>query len=327
MTEKNKLAIQKYLNKHKESVIVDIAIKDYNKSNFYIALVFNSKIEKFKVLYIPLDVVTKNIEYYVCYQFINITLVNYILETIHKAKDIYKKTAFRDKTNKNISSYYIEINTYIAGENYTFKTTKYIPKEWTFLYEVIVILFEHTPTIMHELCSDILAVIDNRTDNIDYQVSLDFDLFKDDLTTQFGSSKPLKISYLEKINGMYFSIIDDELVIADYIASKKVLNLYCSVPHNHNIDKNKINQYFSSIISSIRNGEFKKFYKIMVNDSGVENDDSNNKYYLCYGIRNDCFKVIESFAKSLLPINKYRDGMVKIIGENKEVLEGQIKGI
>ena len=78
------LVIQKYLKKKKERVLLDLYIRDYNKSNFYIALVFNKRIEKFKVLFIPLDVCeNKYIEDYICYQFIDISSVNYILNTIN----------------------------------------------------------------------------------------------------------------------------------------------------------------------------------------------------------------------------------------------------
>ena len=57
------LVIKNYLRKKRESVIIDLIIRDYNKSNFYIALVFNSRIEKFKVLYIPLEKFALNKKY------------------------------------------------------------------------------------------------------------------------------------------------------------------------------------------------------------------------------------------------------------------------
>ena len=53
MAKEIQLAVSKYLKKKKESVVVDLYIRDYNKTNFYIALVYNAKIEKFKVLFIP----------------------------------------------------------------------------------------------------------------------------------------------------------------------------------------------------------------------------------------------------------------------------------
>ena len=257
MTDKIKLAVSKYLKRKKERVIIDLVISDYNKSNFYVGLVFNSKIEKFKVLFIPMDVVDDNIEEYVCYQFINLNLVNYILETIDNSKDIYKDAKVRDKVNKMINSYYIEINTHVGREDYTFKTTKYIPKEWMFLYETILILFEHCPNILHGLCEDIMGVLDVREDEILYQKSIDFDLFKGDLDKIFNNCNLLDVSYLEKVNGMYFSIIDNELVIVDYNNDKNVLNLYCT--NNENFD-----DHFYSCLLKIRENAFNKFYKLYI---------------------------------------------------------------
>lgn len=312
--EKIKLVILKYLKKKKEKVIVDLIIKNYNKSNFYIALVFNTKIEKFKVLFIPLDASLYNISEYVCYQFINITLVNYILETIYNAKDRYSDPIVRDKSNKNITNYYIEINTYVGSENYTFKTTKYIPKEWIYFYEVILILFEHIPNVMNGLCEEILAVLDNREDMIEYQKSIDFNIFTDDIEKEFGKCSLLNVSYLEKVNGVYFAIIDNQLIIAQYITFKNILNLYCT--------DSQYNKYFYTLIVAIRNDNFKSFYKIMVVDNIDDFDDNRLiKYYLCYGIHNNCFEIIDGSYVSLLPISKYRDGLIRIMGDKAEELE------
>lgn len=321
MAEEVKLAVSKYLKKKKENVVIDLIISNYNKTNFYIALVYNAKIEKFKVLFIPLDVVDdNNIEEYVCYQFINVVLVNHILETIKDNKDRYKDSNVRDKVNKMIDNYLIEINTHVGKENYTFKTTKYLPKEWCFFYEVILILFEHVPNVMGGLCKDILAVLDDSEDIIEYQMSIDFDLYKDDIDKVF-KDELLEVSYLEKVNGMYFGIINDKLVIVDYIGNKKVLNLYCT--------DDDYNKYFYSCLKAIREEKFNNFYKLMVVDEKSDFDKTNviAKYYLCYGIKNDCFQIIEGADTSLLPVNKYRDGLVKFIGDNNYELEKMIKDI
>ena len=220
MAKEIQLAVSKYLKKKKESVVVDLYIRDYNKTNFYIALVYNAKIEKFKVVFIPLDVVDNEIDDYVCYQFINVMLVNHILETIKDSKDRYIDSSVRDRVNKMIDNYYIEINTHVSSEDYSFKTTKYLPKDWVFFYEVILILFEHVPNVMSGLCKDILAVLDDSEDIIEYQMSIDFDLYKDDIDKVF-KDELLDVSYLEKANGMYFGIIENDLVIIDYIGNKK----------------------------------------------------------------------------------------------------------
>ena len=276
--------------------------------------------EKFKVLFIPLDVVDNEIDDYVCYQFINVVLVNHILETIKDSKDRYLDSSIRDRVNKMISNYYIEINTHVGSEDYKFMTTKYLPKEWIFFYEVILILFEHVPNVMSGLCKDILAVLDDSEDIIEYQMSIDFDLYKDDIDKVF-KDELLDVSYLEKANGMYFGIIENDLVIVDYIGNKKLLNLYCT-----NDDYKK---YFYSCLMAIREEKFNDYYKLMVVDKKEDFEMTNvvAKYYLCYGIKNDCFQIIEGTSTSLLPVNKYRDGLVKIIGENNHELEKMIKNI
>ena len=320
MAKEIQLAVSKYLKKKKESVVVDLYIRDYNKTNFYIALVYNAKIEKFKVLFIPLDVVDNEIDDYVCYQFINVMLVNHILETIKDSKERYIDSSVRDRVNKMINNYYIEINTHINSENYSFKTTKYLPKEWVFFYEVILILFENVPNVMSGLCKDILAVLDDSEDIIEYQMSIDFDLYKDDIDKVF-KDEVLDVSYLEKANGMYFGIIENDLVIVDYIGNKKLLNLYCT-----NDDYKK---YFYSCLMAIREEKFNDYYKLMVVDKKEDFEMTNviAKYYLCYGIKNDCFQIIEGTNTSLLPVNKYRDGLVRIIGNNNCELENMIKGV
>ena len=151
--------IKKYLKKNHETVVIDLIIEDYNNSNFYMGLVFNSKIEKFKVLFIPLDIVLgKDIASYTCYQFIQVSLVNYILETLDKNKELYKLDSFRYRRKEEETSYRITIHTSVRGQKNSFEATKYIPKDWLFLFEIIVILFEHAPNIVNELCKDLLTL-------------------------------------------------------------------------------------------------------------------------------------------------------------------------
>ena len=45
------------LQKRKEKVVLDLYLRDYDCSNYYFAIVYNSKIEKFKVLMVPLDAI------------------------------------------------------------------------------------------------------------------------------------------------------------------------------------------------------------------------------------------------------------------------------
>ncbi len=323
--------VRKYLKKRKEQVILELIIRDYDKSNFYIALVFNTKIEKFKVLFIPFDVVDKrNLDEYVCYQFIHVSLVNYILQTFRHSRKIYLDDNFRDHLNRNISNYYIELHTYIDGEDYTFVTTQYIPKEWIFLFEVIVILFEHVPNIMGELCKTILMPFDDSADIIEYKTSFNFNLFEDDLTQIFSPSVVFmgeelyskhNVLFLEKVNGKYFAIVHGHIVVVEYNEDKKVLNSYCDC------SSPGYDAHIYAVIRGILDQQFRPFYKLMVVDDKDDFSLPNviARYYLCYGMENDALLVIHGSKKKYLPLSMLLEGLIKVISDPNRELEKQIR--
>lgn len=307
------LVIQKYLKKKKERVLLDLYIRDYNKSNFYIALVFNKRIEKFKVLFVPLDVCeNKYIEDYICYQFIDISSVNYILNTINDNDKLIRNDIFRNKINKYINSYYIEINTHINKRDYKFVTTRYIPSEWLFMFDVVVTLFERIPSFMNELCREILAVFSNSNEAIDYKYSIDFDLINDDFSTLlFDTSEVHEVLFLEFIGGKYFAIVNNVLVVVEY-NPRKILNLYCSSDDD---------SYIYSVLVAIRNKSYKKFYKLMVVDDKHDFEVGVAEYYLCYGLEKDKFLIISGDKLETLDKRLYEDGLIKILDSDLELDE------
>lgn len=312
------LVIQKYLKKKKERVLLDLYIRDYNKSNFYIALVFNKRIEKFKILFIPLDVCEdRYISDYVCYQFIDISSVNYILNTINDNDNLIKDEKFRNRLSKYINSYYIEINTHINKRDYKFVTTRYIPKDWIFMFDIIVSLFERTPAFMSELCKEILAVFGDPNEAIDYKYSVNFDLAKDDFSKLlFDTNKVHEVSFLEFVGGKYFSIVDGVLVVVQY-NPKKILNLYCS---------SKDDSYIYSVLVAIRNKSFRKFYKLMVVDEKHDFEVGVARYYLCYGLENSKFLIISGDKLETLDRSLYDEGLVKIV-DSDELLDSKLKKV
>lgn len=305
------LVIQKYLKKKKERVLLDLYIRDYNKSNFYIALVFNKRIEKFKVLFVPLDVCeNKYIDDYVCYQFIDIGSVNYILNTINDNDKLISSDKFRNRINKYINSYYIEINTHINNCDYKFATTRYIPSEWLFMFDVIVTLFERIPAFMNELCREILAVFGNPNESIDYKYSVDFDLVNGDFSTLlFDTSKVHEVLFLEYVGGKYFAIVDNVLVVVEY-NPRKILNLYCS---------SNDDSYIYSTLVAIRNESYRKFYKLMAVDDKHDFEVGVAKYYLCYGLENDKFLIISGDKLETLDKSLYDEGLIRILDSDLEL--------
>lgn len=300
-------AIERILKKKKEKVIFDVIIKDYDKSNFYIALVFSKRIEKFKVLFVPVDVAdVKNVEEYFCYQFINMGTVNYFLETLSKAKDIYKEESFRNKLSKTMDAYYIEINVHVDGD-YKFLTNQIIPQEWDFMFDIIVSLFEHLPNVVSELCNKILALFNDYFDHIKYDYSLEIDISKDNLglfseNEMKQAEKMLaKVEFAEKIGDKYICIIDDNIFIFAIDAYKNIFNIYIE-------DKFVNKEYLYVLYLIYKNNIEKKFTKII----------ANNKRLLCYKIDKDEMYVISDNKKQKIKIKDLADKKIKIVDGDEE---------
>lgn len=313
--------IKKMLRRKKEVPILELQIKEYNNSNFYITLLYNQNIEKFKVLYIPLDVVEDNkIEEYCCYQFIDVKSVLYILEQIKKEIPKYESDSIRDNRNKNINNFYIEISIYLSKKKYDFYATRYLPKEWKFLFEGIVMLFEHSPNIMGELANEILSVIMNTNENIEYQASLNCDLSTTNLKSYFPilqDEKKLidkKIDFLENVNGKYYAIIEEHLIIVEYNNNRKILNIYCD--QSNLVYSNEVYQ----VLMGIKEQQEEKFYKIKV----IDKKNNKNFNYLCLGVTDKEIKVIEKNKISKITFKALKDQEIKILEDKNNKLKKKL---
>ena len=322
MDDKLKL-IEKYQKKRKEKKVVDLIIRDYDQSNFYIALVYNERIEKYKVMFVPLDVVDgDNVEDYVCYQFIKVQMAKYIIDTMDEFNYLYLEKDFRERKNPNINNYYIEFNAYKEKKNYKFTATKYIPKDWLFLYEVIVLLFEHLPHIVSELCVELLKILNNNSDVVEYQLSYNFDIYNDDFEKIFTDQaitegekifNNKQVKFIEKVNDKYFAIVKEHIVIVEYNERNKILNLYCDNPCSTH------QGHLYAAILNILNNKFRSFYKVKFNDF-----NGKTAYYLCYGIDGDNIKVIHSNKERLMEIDLFRGGFMQILEDPTRYLEKSV---
>lgn len=311
--KRRKNTIEKYLKRNKEIVVIDLNINNYSKSNFYLAIVYNLKINMYKVLYIPLDIIDNGrIEDFVCYQFIDMMSVNYIIDNIKEYEDKFDNE-FCNRENELIDTYKVGININLGENKYQFLTTKYIPKDWAFMFEMIVTIFQYVPHIVSDLCEDLLTLFKDEAEDIKYQESFEFDLLRDDeekLIEKFGEEQFdfKKISQLEKINNKYFCLVDSKLVIIEYDFG--VVNAYCSC-----CDYVK---YVLTAIMAIRENVEKKFSKIMVLD---KDNASLARFYLVYGCTTKGFKVIHGVEERVIPMKEYKDGLVKITEDYHKIEE------
>ena len=309
--------IKKYLFKKREEVLVDLNISDYSNNNFYVALVYNHKIDMYKVLYIPFDIVEDGkIDDYVCYQFIDMLSVNHIIRCFEDAKNIFNEKSFRRSINKNIKSYGIEINYNYKGDSYDFKATRYIPLDWMFMFDTIITLFEHVPHVVSGVVEDILMLFKDPTYDIPYQESFKFDLLRDDdakLYKKFGKEvlDYKKVKYLDTYRNNYIAIVNGHIVIINNDFG--VVNTYCDC------DDYKV--LVLTAIMGIRNNENKEFNKIMLID---RERASKAKYLYVSDLCDKGIKYISGCYERTIPYSDYDDGLIKFVLDN-DGMEDKIK--
>ena len=313
--------IYRVIEKHNEDIIFELIIKEYDKSNFFIALVFNKNIEKFKILFVPVDAIEKkkSVEEYFCYQFVFMNIVNHLLKLISDFQENSSKSNY-DFSNK-ASEYYIEFNTYKPLNKSSFKFRQYINPEFNFFFDLIVTLFEHTPNIMNDLQRDILAQFSTKYELLKYNKTISFRIKTDDLNTIFNCShfkfENIDIKFLQKIGDKYYAIVLDNKnyynkVLID--SSRGMLRIYS--------DKlEPLGEEVYLLMTKIRESYEKKFYKLEY----IDNDEVY--HLLCYGYNNiqDVFLVHNNLYDQEITLKDLCNKKVKLVDVDDSFKEMIIK--
>ena len=77
--------------------------------------------------------------------------------------------------------------------------------------------------------------------------------------------------------------------------------------------------YIYNCLVAIREERFRPFYKLMVVEDVEDFDMGIGKYYLCYGIKNNKFLVIEKDQVKRIDCSLYKEGLVKVLDESDEL--------
>ncbi len=268
--------IHNYLESSNLEVIVELSLKKYQGLDYYLNIVYDNEISKYKVIYLPLQIMNyEKISSYVCFQIIDEYYINYILKNINEFKEEFQYIKARNYKNKYIDNDLITISIKIHNEYYKFYATEYIPKELDYLYELMKIMFFYAPNAVHEVGKELVTLLEGKSTYIGYQDCIYFDLYNDNLDKFYN--KKYKIDHLELVNDKYYAIVDNHLIILRYLKHEKILYLYSD---NHS------NKYFYAVISSIRKNQFFPFQRLKVMEkNGIH-------YYLSYDKSNKYYKII-----------------------------------
>lgn len=266
--------IHSYLESSNLEVIVELTLEKYQGGDYYLSIVYDNDISKYKVIYLPMKIIDYNkLEKYVCFQFIDQYYINYLLKNINDFKDEFKYIKARNYKNKYIDNDLITLTVKVGNEYFSFYATEYIPKELDYLYQMINIMFSYVPNIASEIGRELVTLLEGKTNYIRFQKCLDFDLYDGDLSN--FEIKDYNVDFLEFVNSKFYAIVDDHLVIIKYLRDSNTLYLFSD---------NNSSKYYYSVIESIRKNQFKEFSKIKVfSIDGIErcflSFYKNNKFY------------------------------------------------
>ncbi len=306
------LDIKSILKKKKEIVLFDLYLKNYDDTNFYFSILYHEKINKYKVLFVPIDTIENKsqLEDYFCYQFIFSDTVDYILNLIEDHVDFIKNST---NNIENMDSHLIQISMRNKKDILTLSFIQAIDKKYYFLFPIITIIFEHSPNIVSELCHKLLLDFYSDKEMIHIKKSLNTTMNQESIEKFFkkeikDSNQKNQVSYLEKVGNRYYAIVKNHIIIIEEYKDKKIVNIYAE-------EINPLGEEVYSVFQDIFLGKEKKFIHICIDQS---NQDA---YYFCYGIKEDKFLVFDEEGKEELSIYDSLNHSIHIKNSDKNFIK------
>ena len=284
------------------NMIVEILLENYHHhNNIYIRLDYYKKIKGYRLSWIDLNSIDKDIESCISYEYITDNAFLHLETVINniKIKEYKKLENDENKVTINTPNYQIEFN-------------RYIPKDMPELFSLINAIFVHLPIKLNVFYNELCALITGTSGKYELEEEFEFDLFNGELDKIFNKEimsrgkdyyENGRVLFLEKVEDKYYSVVGGQglyVVIIKYNPEKKTMEVYCSCPCDFRC------KHIYAVILAIRNNKFHKFYKITHKNNDMELLDRimNFNFLLTIGIddQNNNYLIIEDGLLKLLPV-------------------------
>ena len=312
--------INKYLYKKGHELVMSIFFDEYNGNQIYVRVDYVPKLSVYKVVWADLKFMDeKDIGNYLNIQMMTKFMADRLIETMIHSE--YESGIFE---KKGIIGDRVEIISYFKEDRYDFVFDRFLPLEYKFLIDPLVIIFSYLPKGMECILNEIFGKFDGLEEMYDLAKPFKFKLRKDKLEKIF--KKPVleygqvimdegRISYLEKIKDRYIAIVEGKKPHALFVKEMEdgYIRMSCSC------DEKNACHHMAAVMLAIRcNKKINKFYKVQLIDDGNDNlfdKLTNAAIFLCFGIVEDRLLIVsENGVIFEEPICK--DGIVRF-----EVLE------
>lgn len=305
--------INSFLHKKGHEIVMSLYLDGYNGNQIYIRVDYVRKLSVYKVVWVDLNYIDeKHLDAFINMQmmtkFMADRLMNIMLDSKYESGYIEDDSILGDR---------VEILSYVSRNKYEFVFSRFLPLEWNFLVDPLVIIFSYLPRGMDCILNEIVAKYDGVEDLYNSKKPIKFDLMNGDLTTIFKKSKVdyaevlIKddmVSYLEKVKDNYIAIVEGKE--PSVVIVSKVNDEYIRILANAPKDKEEVVK--AAAIMAIRENKFHPFYKIkLVNESESLLDKVTNlTYFLCIGKVEDRLLIVGEngllFEEPIVKDNKVR---------------------
>ena len=327
--EEKKTLVTKYLKRNKMKPIFDIYLENIDKISMYIVLSYQLKDKTYRVSWIDLTAMeNKHVEYW-----LNSNLI--FPENAEKFKTII---ASNEKCQEYVDEDEIDskvvMNSYITHyepDLRTFEFKRYIPPCWSFLSNAIFILFDNMP----RFCFSFYQIMLEKLIKPEVNYIFNYDKKKDDIKSLFSldakkiGSKIYNngfVTNLEKSNNTYYGIVKDDkeyLTEIVYNDDVKEMQMLCTCGC-----KTFCKHLYATTLALNDKKEL-RYYKIAYKDENKSILDRirNFEYFLCLGISDKYFIVIQQNSLVALPIldKEYKLNWQIIEDDDSKTLEKKLK--
>lgn len=282
------LAKKKYFKE--SNLIFELTLTDYQRHSYYIRLDLIN--EDAYISWFIFDNIKnfKKLDKYISKTYVSINMVLHLIDILQS----YELIPFSSiKTpDSQVSIRYVK-DTKIK-EHISFY--RYIPKEISYISECFALLFNELPYNMDPILYELNGIILNVKEVLDAKETFFFDLKKNKIESLYKSDALVrrgeefiengKVRYLEKIRGRYFAIVEDDksyVVMVEYDEDKKVLQMDCNCDYKYHC------KHEYAVLKSIKENNFKKFFKVSFKDptKNIIDEITSFNYLLCLGTFED----------------------------------------
>lgn len=231
--------------------------------------------------------------------------------------------------NNRIKTDKVYIVSYINNQEFEF--SRYIPEELECLEDFFSVIFQYLPKIYECIFKKLIVKENHKITYNAYYEGLDFDIFNEDVDKLFKEEiikegnklyKGKKALFLEKFDNRYYSIFNNDIVTRiKYDDLEKKLHFGCNCGNNYC-------EHIHATLKFIANKViFPRFYKIIdtSNTHNILDILQKGEYYLCIGLKDDKYKVVDNKGDIYyLPIKVNDEFLFRILEDENSNLKEQV---